>query len=57
MAVALWATGITWEEASRLNKLTRTAGPAVGSRLVTLEEAVEQRLPTVPDTASATKRC
>lgn len=55
--MAHWATGITWKEASRLNELMRPAGPAVGSQLVTLEEAVEQTLPTTPEAASATEQC
>ena len=45
-AVVGWDTDIEVKDANRLNQLIRKAGSIVGSRLATLEEVVEQRMPT-----------
>ena len=45
-AVIFWGTGIKANDASRRNKVSRIAGSVVGSRLATLEEVLEQRMPT-----------
>ena len=45
----LWCageTGIKAKDGNRLNRLIRKAGSVVGSQLVTLEELVEQRMPS-----------
>lgn len=42
-AVGSWGAGIKAKDANRLNKLIRKAESVVGSKLVTLEEVVEDR--------------
>ncbi|XP_059209473.1 immunoglobulin lambda-like polypeptide 1 [Centropristis striata] len=43
-AVVSWGVGIKARDANRLNKLIRKAESVVGSKLVTLEEVVEDRM-------------
>ena len=42
--VVSWGAGIKAKDANRLNKLIKRAGSVVGSKLVTLEEVVEDRM-------------
>ena len=39
-----WGGGIKAKDANKLNKLIKKAGKVIGSKLVTLEEVVEERL-------------